>query len=138
VKCGILFETTVATINQLKLNSMKATIIILFAVVSNIANAQIRKDKTLHFGAGILVGGITAFVSERAGISDNKFETLFLSASSSTIVAIGKETYDRYVKKTFVDERDILWTAIGGLIGGLSVTYTIKPSNKHKRLAFER
>lgn len=117
---------------------MKATIIILFVVVSSMAHSQvIRKDKTLHFGAGALIGGITAFVSERIGISDNKFETLLLSTSVSTVVAIGKEAYDQYVKKTFADDRDILWTAIGGLVGGLSVTYTIKPRNKHKKPAFE-
>jgi uncharacterized protein YfiM (DUF2279 family) len=137
IRRGILFETTVTILNQLKLNIMKAAIIILFVVVSNIANSQIRKDKTLHFGAGILVGGITALVSERIGISDNKFQTLFLSTSVSTAVAIGKEAYDQLVKKTFADGRDILWTAIGGFVGGLTVTYTIKPRNKHKNPVFE-
>lgn len=116
---------------------MRTTIIILFVVVSTIANSQIRKDKTFHFGAGMLVGGITAFVSERIGISDNKFETLILSTSVSTVVAVGKEAYDQYVKKTFADDRDVLWTAIGGLVGGLSVTYTIKPRSKKTVPAFD-
>lgn len=119
---------------------MKTTIIFLFVVISNIAcsQIQIRKDKTLHFGAGILIGGITAYISERAGISDNKVGTLILSTSVSTVVAIGKEAYDQYGKKTFADGKDILWTAIGGLAGGLSVTYTIKPKDKHKVPMFER
>ena len=115
---------------------MKTTIIILFAVVSTVANAQIRRDKALHFSAGMLVGGITALVSERAGISDDRFETLILSTSVSTMVALGKETYDKYVKKTYADERDVLWTAIGGFVGGLSLTYTIKPRDKHKEPTF--
>lgn len=115
---------------------MKTLIVILFAAVSTLTNAQIQKDKTLHFGAGVLVGGITAFVSERAGISDNKFKTIILSTSVSTVVAIGKEAYDQYIKRTFADNKDILWTAIGGLVGGVSVTYTIKPRNRQKKPVF--
>jgi len=110
---------------------MKTTIIILFAVVSAAANAQIKRDKALHFGAGMMVGGITAFVSERAGISDNKFQTLVVSTSVSTLVGVGKEVYDKYVRRTFSDDRDILWTAIGGIVGGASVTYTIPMKKKH-------
>lgn len=118
---------------------MKTAMIALFLVISQMASSQVqfRKDKTFHFGAGMLVGGITAYISERSGISDNKFETMILSTSVSTVVAIGKEAYDQYIKKTFADDRDILWTAIGGLVGGLSVTYTIKPRNKHKAPAFD-
>lgn len=119
---------------------MKTTIIALFVVISNIACSQVqfRKDKTFHFGAGMLIGGITAYISERAGITDNKVGTLILSTSMSTVAAVGKEAYDQYVKKTFADDKDILWTAIGGLVGGLSVTYTIKPRNKRKVPMFER
>lgn len=123
-------------ITPLKIKLMKTLIVILFAAISTMANSQIRKDKTLHFGAGILVGGITAFVSERAGISDNKFKTIILSTSVSTVVGVGKEVYDLYVKRTFVDNKDILWTAIGGLVGGVSVTYTIRPRDKQKRPTF--
>lgn len=115
---------------------MKTTLIILFALVSSIANSQIKRDKTLHFSAGVLVGGITAYVSERTGISNNKFETLIISTSVSTAVAVGKEAYDKYVRKTFADDRDILWTVIGGVVGGVSVTYTIKPRDKQKQPTF--
>lgn len=116
---------------------MKTLLIILLVATSTVAKAQIRKDKSLHFGAGALVGGIAAYVSDRAGITDNKFEALLVSVSASTAVAVGKEAYDLYVKKTFVDQKDILWTAIGGMVGGLSVTYTIQPKNKFKQPTFE-
>lgn len=115
---------------------MKTTLILLFVVASNLSYSQIKRDKVLHFGAGMLVGGITAFVSEQAGISDNKLETLIISTSVSTFVAVGKETYDKYVRKTAFSERDVVWTAIGGIVGDLSVTYTIKPRNKHIRPTF--
>jgi hypothetical protein len=72
-------------------------------------------------------------VSDRIGISDNKFEMLLLTTSISTTIAVGKEAYDLYIKKTFASDRDILWTAIGGLVGGICITYTIKTRNKHKK-----
>lgn len=107
--------------------------LVIFILISFNLSAQIQKDKTLHFGAGILAGGITAFVSER----NNKFETILLSTTASTLIAIGKEAYDQYVKKTFADDKDILWTAIGGLIGGVTITYTIKPRVKSRKPTFE-
>ena len=115
---------------------MKTICIVLFLVTSTIANSQIQRDKTLHFGAGILIGGTTSFISTRMGISDNKFETLLLSTSVSAVVGVGKEAYDKYVRKTFADKKDILWTTIGGFVGSVSVTYTIKPRNKNITPAF--
>ena len=61
---------------------------------------------------------------------DNKFEATLIATSVTTVVAVGKEAYDTYGKGTFMDGKDILWTALGGLVGSLSVTYTIKPRNK--------
>lgn len=100
---------------------------LLFAILlPGISSAQIQKDKAFHFGAGMLIGGITSLALKRTELSENKFATVLISTSASTLVAVGKEAYDQYVKKTFADDRDILWTTIGGFVGGISVTYTIK------------
>jgi len=105
-------------------------ILILALLLSNVANAQIQKDKVLHFGAGVLIGGITSLIIKKTELKDNKFACILVSTTTSTLIAVGKEAYDQYVKKTFADDRDILWTAIGGLVGGVSITYTIKYRKK--------
>ena len=88
---------------------------------------QIRKDKVLHFGVGATIGGVTAYVCEKTNLTDNKYETLFVCIGTSTAAAVGKEMYDLYIKKTSISKRDILWTSIGGIVGGVSVSYTIQP-----------
>lgn len=102
------------------------TIIILALLTPCAARAQIQKDKALHFSAGILIGGISTLVLKQTELADNKTATILISSTISTLVAIGKEAYDQYGKKTFADDRDILWTAAGGFIGSISVVYVIK------------
>lgn len=109
---------------------MKTKLIIILAIISNMSVAQIQRDKTYHFGVGTVIGGVTTYFSERAGLTHNKFESVLVSATVTTVVAMGKEAYDTYVKKTFMDGKDILWTALGGIVGSVSVTYTIKPKNR--------
>lgn len=106
------------------------TLIIIMLLLPSVVTAQIQKDKVLHFGAGVLIGGVTSLVLKKTELAGNKLGIILISTATSTVIAIGKEAYDQYVKKTFADDRDILWTAIGGLVGGVSITYTIKYKKK--------
>lgn len=102
------------------------TLLIIALLLPCTVRAQIKKDKALHFGAGMLIGGVTSLALKRTKLANNKFATILISSATSTLVAIGKEAYDQYGKKTFADDRDISWTAVGGFVGSISVTYTIK------------
>ncbi len=101
--------------------------LILIGTSLNTEAQQIQRDKALHFGVGSSIGGVSAYVCQKTNLTDNKFETLLVSAGTSTLVAVGKEMYDLNVKKTSISKRDILWTGIGGIVGGMSVSYTIQP-----------
>lgn len=109
------------------------TLIIIALLLPCVGSAQIKKDKVLHFGAGMLIGGVTSLALKRTELASNKFATILISSAASTLVAIGKEAYDQYGKKTFADDRDILWTAVGGLVGSISITYTIKFKKRNAR-----
>lgn len=112
---------------------MKALTIITL-LLSFGGNAQIQKDKVLHFGAGFVIGGVSAYVAERTGISDSKFESAIIATSVSTLAGVLKEVYDVYGKRTSADGKDILWTAIGGLSGSITVSFTIKSKRKNQIL----
>jgi uncharacterized protein YfiM (DUF2279 family) len=104
--------------------------LLFFLILGNGLNAaaqQIRKDKVLHFGVGASIGGVTAYICEKTNLTDKKYETLFVCIGTSTAAAVGKELYDLHIKKTSINKRDILWTTIGGVVGGVSVSYTIQP-----------
>lgn len=107
----------------------KLVLILLLGIGLNAEAQQIQRDKVLHFGVGATIGGVTSFVCQSTNLTHNKFQTLIVCVGTSTVAAVGKELYDLNVKKTSLSNRDILWTSIGGIVGGISVSYTI-PSRK--------
>lgn len=64
-----------------------------------------KKDKLYHLIAGFLIGFVFAFW--RPG------EALFAAAAAG----VGKELYDKYIKKTEVDPLDAFFTILGGVLG---------------------
>ncbi len=60
-------------------------------------------DKTLHFMAGFIIAGLGAF------LVSNILYGIILGA----IAGVGKEVYDKYVKKTFFDFFDMFATIVG-------------------------
>ena len=103
----------------------KLILILLLGIGLNAEAQQIQRDKVLHFGVGATIGGVTSYVCQTTNLTHNKFQTLIVCVGTSTLAAVGKEIYDLNVKKTFINNRDILWTSIGGIVGGISVSYTI-------------
>ena len=65
------------------------------------------QDKVLHFVAGLLVGAISHIF-----IVDS-----ILVLAPVILVAVGKELYDKYIKKTYFDFFDMFATLVGGWIG---------------------
>lgn len=64
-----------------------------------------KKDKLYHLVAGFIIGFVFAFW--RPG------EALFFASCAG----VGKELYDKYIKKSEVDPLDAFFTILGGMIG---------------------
>ena len=77
-------------------------------------NIRFKKlDDEMHFWAGILIWFFVFFI---ANFWFNQSVSSLLGFGGSLISAIGKELYDKHIKKTKFDWRDFKWTLIGALI----------------------
>jgi lipoprotein signal peptidase len=70
-------------------------------------------DDEMHFWAGMLISFVVFFV---ANFWFNQSVSSIVSYGFIIIGAICKELYDKYIKKTRFDWRDLKWTLIGGFI----------------------
>ena len=101
----------------------------LFAVAFVVsADAQIlqEEDKRLHFAAGIITSSLGyQFVYSK---TQNKERALAAGVLTSLMAGISKETYDSFQPNNKFDNADLATT----VLGGLSVSLTIKLFNKNK------
>jgi type IV secretory pathway TrbD component len=97
-----------------------------------------KKDKGLHFIAGILVGIIAGFVSYWIAKSNgfsltflgvNKLSLMVSAAFWGLLAGLAKEGYD-YVQwkkgkksQTSVDRNDVKWTLYGAILSGLLIWF---------------
>lgn len=70
-------------------------------------------DDEMHFWAGMLISLFTFIL---ANFLFNQSVSAVVAFGFATIAGIGKEFYDKYIKKTKFDFRDLVWTLIGGAI----------------------
>jgi len=72
-----------------------------------------KMDDEMHFWAGVL---ISLFVFMIANFAFNQSISAIVGFGASIFAAFGKELYDKHIKKTRFDWRDLKWTVIGGAI----------------------
>jgi hypothetical protein len=77
-------------------------------------------DDELHFWTGMIISFLTFFVCDITGI--DKVISIIVSFTVACLAGIGKEYYDKEIKKTRFDWRDIKFTVIGGIIIPLLLT----------------
>lgn len=70
-------------------------------------------DDEMHFWAGMLISLFTFIL---ANFLFNQSLSAIVSYGFVICGAIAKELYDKHIKKTRFDWRDIKWTLIGGII----------------------
>jgi len=70
-------------------------------------------DDEMHFWAGMLISFFVFFV---ANFAFNQSISGLIGFGVACLAAVGKELYDKHIKKTYFDWRDAKWTMIGGSI----------------------
>ena len=71
------------------------------------------QDKVLHFLAGFVVGVFGMFLLP--------YDFIPYPVVAVVAVAVGKEVYDKYIKKTYFDFFDMFATICGGFVGIVSM-----------------
>jgi hypothetical protein len=87
-------------------------------------------DDEIHFWVGMIISFLTFFVLDNTylifekliGIQISKAVIILLTFLVPVLAAIGKETYDKKIKKTKFDWRDSKFTIIGGALFPLLLT----------------
>lgn len=74
------------------------------------------RDKAYHFGISAGVSAGLAAVAVNNGQSDA--EAMTLAVAFTMPLGIGKETYDRNIRKTYCSGKDLMWDLAGALAGG--------------------
>jgi|WetSurMetagenome_2_1015567.scaffolds.fasta_scaffold596584_2 hypothetical protein len=107
-------------------------------ILSLACQAQIPKDKQLHFAAGATFGSWCFVVGDNNKYSE--WKPILYDISGATIAGIGKETYDKVQGGPF-DVKDLGATMIGGIVSVGIIEGTraiIKHHKKHKHGGYSR
>jgi len=105
---------------------MNKVAIVLF-LTFNITNAQITKDKKLHYTAGVVssyIGYETVYK-----LTKNKKKAVIGGILTSVIAGVLKETIDSTQRGNKFDKHDLLATTLGGISFG----FTIRLFDKNKK-----
>ncbi len=71
------------------------------------------KDKLYHLIVGFIIGVLFGFINPLVGIF------------TATGAGVGKEIYDKKIKKSVIDPLDVIATVLGGVLGtGLAIGIT--------------
>ena len=75
------------------------------------------RDKLYHFMATTAIGAGSSAVARDNGAS--KAEAVIVGISIAIGVGAAKESYDKWVRRTFWSWKDMFWDVVGGTIGSL-------------------
>jgi putative lipoprotein len=77
------------------------------------------KDKIQHFAVSTVIGAGTAQFAKNKGATN--CDAFRAGIGMTIIIGTGKETYDKYIKGTFWNWKDMVWNLAGGFIGSAAV-----------------
>ena len=94
--------------------------------------AQIEKDKKLHFGAGVVAGGIGYhYFLQKTG---DKKKAVIGGVLTSIVAGAGKEFIDSRMPGNRFDNKDLLATTLGGVSINLTISlFNGKRKNKYEK-----
>ena len=78
-------------------------------------------DDELHFWMGLMISFVTFFICDFV-FSLDKPTSIILSYITPILGGVGKEFYDKRIKKTRFDWRDVKFTVIGGILFPILLT----------------
>lgn len=101
---------------------MRYVFVILFSFLFNSVFSQKNtyNDKSLHFGAGIVISTSTSIISKKFGLK----HPYLIGFTTATLAGIAKEAID-YKFGGDCDALDANATMLGGLFGSLSIKIII-------------
>tara|TARA_B100000287_G_scaffold286467_1_gene270042 strand:+ start:270 stop:659 length:390 start_codon:yes stop_codon:yes gene_type:complete len=105
---------------------------VLFVLFAFVSNAQIPKDKQLHFAAGVIASsaGYT-YVWQK---TRNKKKAFLAGVGTSILAGTLKELVDSTQDNNYFDTKDLTATALGGITVGV----TINLFNKKKYVGINK
>jgi len=110
----------------------KNLLLILLVFWFGLAQAQtISKDKPLHFGAGLVIGGVGGYAANKIFKGD-PYWTWAGAIGSSLAAGITKEAIDEADYGGW-DNNDVLFTALGGIVSGLALELLLKKKRRGGR-----
>ncbi len=106
-------------------------ILIALVFVAMTVNAQlISKDKPLHFGAGIVIGGVGGYTANKI-FGGDRYWTWAGAIGSSLAAGVLKENIDKNEYGGW-DNNDILFTVLGGAVSGLALNLILKDKGRRR------
>ena len=103
---------------------------VLFLFVSQL-NAQIERDKALHFLGGGLFGLAGAGIAKHAS-DGNRVWTFVGAVAGSALVGVAKEAIDAGQEGNQWDNEDLAATILGGVTVGVTIEIFSKKRNKRR------
>lgn len=119
---------------NLKLKS-KLCVIFLIALSVSVANAQIPKDKQLHFAAGTIAGAFGYNYTYKK--TNDKLKSTIAGIGLAILAGTIKETIDSQQKKDKFDTGDLAATTLGGITVSVTINL-IKNDRKNKKIRKRR
>ncbi|WP_350287065.1 hypothetical protein [uncultured Croceitalea sp.] len=111
----------------------KIAVIFLFLMFLTQVEAQVDRDKVLHFLGGNLYGLAGAGIAKQ--ISDgNRWWTFAGAVGGSALIGLGKEAVDASQRENGWDNNDLLATILGGATVGVTIDiFTDHKKDKNRK-----
>ena len=100
--------------------------VIVASTFANMAQAEIQKDKKLHFTVSTVIGGVTHSLVDDVQVGGITIPDYIVSSSVCMGVGLAKELYDEQSYGGF-SKKDLLADAIGCAAGITFSEFAIKP-----------
>lgn len=94
-------------------------------------HAQGFSDKTKHFGAGFVIGGIGGYTANKM-FDGNRYWTWAGAIGGSLAAGLSKEAYDG-ANGGLVETRDVVYTTLGGVVSGMFLELLLNKNKRNRR-----
>jgi len=112
-------------------NMRKYLILLIIFLSCTDIQAQGLNDKTKHFGAGFIIGGVGGYTANKI-FDENRYWTWAGAVGSSLAAGIVKEAWDE-ANGGFVETHDVVYTVLGGIItSGLLLELLLNKKRKSR------